>query len=400
MVTVKTIFRTDKSNNQNEHPIYLRIIKNRKPKYISLGIFISEEQWDEDEKKVKKHPNAQQLNNYITAKKSEAEGVALQMVTSDKYAIPEKIKDEIMGKASVSFTKFSQRYLEELDNGEHIATHKKTKSILLKISEFTNGKDLHFDYITVSWLKEFEQFLKKTKGNGANTVNANFRVIRRIINLAINEDLINIDRNPFKRLKLTSVNPKKDYLTEQELKWMELAPIAEGTNKDHHRNMYVFSAYAGGLRISDMLLLKWKNFDGTRIIMQTQKTASTVSIKLPVTALEILKKYRADDSKSEDFIFPFLKNNDDYTDKKKLFNAISSATAYTNGDLKDIAKMVGIEKKLSFHSARHTFATRALMKGMRIEYVSKLLGHSDIATTQIYAKIVNEELDKAMDVFN
>ncbi|MDD4214814.1 MAG: tyrosine-type recombinase/integrase, partial [Bacteroidales bacterium] len=59
-----------------------------------------------------------------------------------------------------------------------------------------------------------------------------------------------------------------------------------------------------------------------------------------------------------------------------------------------------IKKHLSFHTSRHTFATRALRKGIRIEYVSKLLGHASIKETQVYAKIVNEELDKAMEVFD
>ena len=83
-----------------------------------------------------------------------------------------------------------------------------------------------------------------------------------------------------------------------------------------------------------------------------------------------------------------------------LLKSISSNTAYANKNLKVIAEKAGIEKHISFHTSRHTFATRALLKGMRIEYVSKLLGHTAIKTTQVYAKIVNSELDKAMDVFN
>jgi integrase/recombinase XerD len=83
-----------------------------------------------------------------------------------------------------------------------------------------------------------------------------------------------------------------------------------------------------------------------------------------------------------------------------LFNAISSATAYTNSDLKEIIKLTKIKKSISFHTARHTFATTALQKGMRIEYVSKYMGHSDIKETQIYAKIINQELDKAIEIFN
>ncbi len=90
----------------------------------------------------------------------------------------------------------------------------------------------------------------------------------------------------------------------------------------------------------------------------------------------------------------------DYSDPVLLFKAISSNTAYTNKNLKMIADKAEINKNISFHSSRHTWATRALRKGMRIEYVSKLMGHSTIKTTQVYTKIVNSELDNAMNVFD
>src|SRR5204862_333077 len=83
----------------------------------------------------------------------------------------------------------------------------------------------------------------------------------------------------------------------------------------------------------------------------------------------------------------------DYSSPEVLFNAISSHTAYVNKNLKEIAKKADIEKHISFHSSRHTWATRALQKGMRIEHVSKLMGHSSLKTTMIYTKIENEELE-------
>jgi integrase/recombinase XerD len=86
--------------------------------------------------------------------------------------------------------------------------------------------------------------------------------------------------------------------------------------------------------------------------------------------------------------------------KKAVHNAIGSANAYVNSSLKIIARKAGIEKNIHFHMSRHTWATRALRKGMRIEHVSKLLTHRSIKTTQIYAKIVNADLDAAMEVFN
>lgn len=401
MITIKIIFRKDKINNNNEHPLYLRLIKNRRPKYISLGICMKAELWDEKNNRVKKaHPNSQRLNNYIATKVSEAQDIALKIETNNKSILPEIIKDEIMGKNSGSFFKYADKYLRELDLNEKVGTYRHTKSIIDKMKIYTASQDLLFDNITVSWLKSYEQYLRTRIGNKINTVNADFRTIRRIINAAINEEVISDNKNPFRRFKMTLEKVKRDYLTEEELMMIELAPLQKGSKKDHHRNMYIFSAYAGGLRISDILLLKWKNFDGERIIIQTKKTSSVVSIKLPMRALELLNEYQKVNSKPDDFIFPMLKNSEDYSNKKKLYNALSSATTYTNKDLRSIANIVGLEKKISFHTARHTFATRALLKGMRIEYVSKIMGHSNISVTQLYTKIVNEELDKAMEVFN
>jgi site-specific recombinase XerD len=90
----------------------------------------------------------------------------------------------------------------------------------------------------------------------------------------------------------------------------------------------------------------------------------------------------------------------DMKNEREVDSAISSATAYINKNLKIIAKGAGIEKSVSFHTSRHTWATRALKKGISIDKVSKLMGHAAIRETQIYAKIVSSELDKAMDVFN
>ena len=65
-----------------------------------------------------------------------------------------------------------------------------------------------------------------------------------------------------------------------------------------------------------------------------------------------------------------------------------------------MAKKAKIHKNISFHTARHSWAVRALQKGMRIEYVSKLMGHASVTHTEVYAKILNQDLDKAMEVFN
>jgi integrase len=236
--------------------------------------------------------------------------------------------------------------------------------------------------------------------NRQNTIQSNLKIIRKLINDAVKEDIMSRNDNPFYKFTIKSEKTQREFLTEDELKQLENLELRPNTKMYLHRDMYVFAAYAGGLRISDILTLKWSNFDGERILLKVQKTKSTLNIKLPNKALDILKLYKSPDTLPEHFLFPIFDNTIDYSNPKILHSAISSATAYTNKDLKLMSKKVNINKNISFHTSRHTFATWALRKGIRIEYVSKLLGHSNIKETQIYAKIVNEELDKAMEVFN
>ena len=100
------------------------------------------------------------------------------------------------------------------------------------------------------------------------------------------------------------------------------------------------------------------------------------------------------------FIFPLIRISPWEQDRIKTHTAISAATLYTNKDLRKLTRLAGIDKKVTFHTAKHSWAIRALQKGMRIEYVSKILGHASVKQTEVYARVMNEELDKAMEVFN
>ena len=402
MATVKVILRTSKINSAGEAPLCIRITKDRNSKFVFLNYRIKPDCWDDEKNRVRKsHPNYQQLNAYLAGKVKEAEAVALKMETADKKILPELIKEQIMGKAPQSFLKYADRYVKELETNQKFGSHRKVKSAVSNIRRYTNDRDLFFEQITVTWLKDYAYYLKTDRECKTNTVASNFRVLRRIINLAISEDLLEYDKNPFKKMRIETEKVKKNFLTDDELMMIELAPLEKKSRMDMYRNMFVFAAYAGGLRISDVLFMKWKNFDGERILIDTRKTGSTVSIKLPSKAQEILAIYQNPNSNPDEFVFPALEYDTDYfTDIKKQFHAIANADYEANIDLKAIAKIVGLEKKVTFHTSRHSWAVRALKKGVRIEYVSKLMGHASISTTQIYAQVVNEELDKAMAVFN
>jgi integrase len=130
------------------------------------------------------------------------------------------------------------------------------------------------------------------------------------------------------------------------------------------------------------------------------KTGTQLSIKVPNKSLEIINKYKPEIVNPNAFVFPMFPADIDLDNARELDTEISRATAYINKNLKTIATKLELNKKVSFHVSRHTFATRALRKGISIDKVSKIMGHAAIRETQIYAKIVSSELDKAMDVFN
>jgi site-specific recombinase XerD len=401
MATVKVLLKQNKGKKNGEMPIYLRIIKDRKAKFISTGIYVLPGQWNEDTSRVRKsHRNSTRLNAYIAQKVAEAEGVALELETRSKTVSSSRLKSKIMGIAPVNFFDFADDYLAKVKQRCAVGTWVGMKAAIQKLKEYKKGQALYMDELTVSFLSDYQNYLISELGNNKNTIFHNFKKIRQIVHEIIRQDKMSMDENPFLRFKFTQAPTHRSYLTEDELIAIEELRFKPGSRIFHHCNMYVFSAYAGGLRISDVLKLKWQNFDGERVNLKIQKTSETLSVMLPNKALEIIHYYIRYKSKVSDFIFPVLKNDKDYSDPVVLHKAISSATALCNEDLKEIAFQAKVKKSLSFHTARHTFATRALRKGMRIEYVSKIMGHSDITETQIYTKIINSELEKAMDVFN
>lgn len=403
MASVTLLLRESKVNEKGEMPLYIRIIKGRQTKFISLGIKIHPDLWNPDKLRVKgRYPNSGRVNAFIAKKLADAEGTALDMETKSKSVTSVKIKEAIMGKQAGGLIKYMEGYLADLKANGKTGTYDKVNATLLKLKAYLGPKDISFDDFDLAFLKKYERYLRDNLKNAPNTIHSNLKIFRKVFNDAVREDLIELSQNPFTKYRLTWQKTKKEYLTEEELANIEKLELKEGTMMAQHRDMYVFAAYAGGVRISDLLQLRWQNYDGTHIRIFTQKTKESIPIKLPSKAAEIITSYAnmQPERKNTDFIFSLLDNDADYSVPEVLFKAISSNTAYANKNLKEIIKKAGINKNVSFHSSRHTWATRALKKGMRIEYVSKLMGHGSLKTTMIYTKIVNSELDKAMDVFD
>ena len=402
MSSIAIVFRKDKLNKKNEAPIHFRIIKNRKPRYITAGVMLHEKYWDSKNGKVKSSfKNSARLNNFLTTQLAEYQNKLLESETHDSSKSTADLRDYITKNRSHDFFEFAYSFIKQYLSKGQVGTHDKCKSILDKLKDYAAPAMLTFGDISPSFLTEYEKYLMNTRKNMVNTINGNMRFISRLFNAAYHRGLIEHKDIPFlKYIKPKVVKTHKEFLTEQELTSFEKTKVSENTKLAIHKDIFVFSCYGGGARISDLLTFKWKDFDGKHLNFSTNKTDTQLSILLPDISKEILGKYTRKKKKLQSFIFPVLPDNLDMKNPKEVDKAITSATTLMNKNLKILAKRANIEKNISTHTARHTWATRALRKGISIDKVSKILGHTNIKQTQVYAKIVDSELDKAMLAFN
>jgi len=237
------------------------------------------------------------------------------------------------------------------------------------------------------------------QGNKVNTVHSRLKILRKLVKLAVKQGIIPYDSDPFLQYKLKKEPTKRQYLSESDLSLLE-GHLEPSTSTQLVLDCFLFACYSG-LRFSDLCLLNKDNIkkatSGLRMTLQMSKTRDIVSFNLPKRAVTILKKY---EDPSMNNIFPILKYNPRDLTSQALMRHISSMNAYFNRQMKTIAENAGLEVLPSFHQARHTFATRSLFLGIRMEVVQKLLGHADLKSTQVYAKIVDQAKDEAMELWN
>ncbi|MFR8554105.1 MAG: tyrosine-type recombinase/integrase [Bacteroides cellulosilyticus] len=240
------------------------------------------------------------------------------------------------------------------------------------------------DYILgfLDYLKTAKQtHTKKEKLLHVNTQVYYYKMLRYCLNYAVSEELISA--NPMNKIKNEEKPHKhrteREYLTIDELRKLAQTPFYNSLLK----KAFLFSCFCG-LRHSDIIALTWGDIEmdddgNSRLYIIQKKTKEAISLPLSQEAIKQLPK--REDAKEDDIIF------------KKLITL-----GRTNEILPKWAEQAGIKKHITFHTARHTHATMLLTLGVDLYTVSKLLGHTNIQTTQIYAKLVDESKKKAIDL--
>lgn len=394
MFSTKIQLKLNKLNVKGEAPIYFRIIKDRKTTYISSGISVKPNYWDENKSRVKKnHADSEIINKYLLQKEKD---IVDNVIKNYKYE-PKRIKQEVFDKNTTNFFEFSEPIIMDYKS-KGFQKSNRIEATILKLKEFSKSSTLYFNEIDLEFIIKFKLFLK-AKNYSDKTVSDYLKYFKLILKKAVQDKVILYTNNPFLHFKIGRGNSKvRLFLIQEELDKLINLDLK---SKDEIlvRDLFIFGCYCGGIRFSDILSLKNKNFDGSHISFISRKTTTQQRFKVPSIGVEIINKYKQSQNENS-FIFPVFKDGLDIENEKEFYTNKMNSNSKINKQLKLLLVKAGIHKYITFHCSRHTFATLAISKEISIEKVSKILGHSSVSTTQIYAKILNKDVDKAMDLFN
>ncbi|TSE07996.1 site-specific integrase [Aquimarina algiphila] len=381
MASVKILLYKSKQNSKGQHPIALRITKDRIPKYKFLE-YIKLKDWNEEKTEVRQsHHSYKRLNNLIDNEYVRAKNLILDFEAKDKKFTAGQLMTILKGnRDSMTFSKLAEEYLKEKELSNKRG-YSSDVSRVEKFKNFLNGDDIHFENITESLLKRYEVYMKanglKSKTSRANCLS----VVRTIFNKAITEGIVDAEYYPFGKRKL-KVKPGKTLkigLDKEEIKKIEILELEEGSTTWHTRNVFLFSFYLAGIRISDTLHLKWNDIQSGRLYYQMGKNEKPDSLELPEKALHILSRYENDKMNHNDFVFPELKKAN-LKDPRDIERKINAAAGKFNVHLKKIAKQAEIDKKITNHISRHSFGNIA-GSNIPVQMLQKLYRHSHLSTT-------------------
>lgn len=262
-------------------------------------------------------------------------------------------------------------YFEELGNSKKANTKSTWENTLKHLIDF-QGKKIAFEDITTTWLEKFINHLKEKK-LANNSIVTYINKISASLNQAIKEKIIS--ENPL----VSTSKPKKEETEIIYLTANEVQKIIDTSFWDNEaKNAFLFGCYTG-LRASDIQRLEWNHIKEDRIQIKQTKTKNTVYIPLNSNSKMILEKQKH----NKEFVF-------------RLSNHVSSL----NRTVKKMIKLTDIDKDVHFHCSRHTFATLLVTAGTDIFTISKLMGHRDIKSTMVYAKVIDEKKQTAINSMN
>ena len=379
--------RSNYENKQGKSPLMIRIFLNGEMLNLgSSGLNIDKKLWNNSTSRMKgRTVEALNVNAQLDKISISLQNIFKQYKDDPDLSL-DKIKSVYLGKdrPKITFLEFYDKYLEDvkfmIGAGKTKATYDKysaTKKHFMKFLELKYGrKDIRPKELTHVMVHDFDIYLRTTGGLKSNSATKTLKFFKTIVIFAQKCGVMTHD--PFLNHHFHLEHVDRGFLTDEEIQLIMKKEFPT-QRLEQVRDVFIFSCFCG-LAYIDVANLKEDNIvelDGKKWIMtKRQKTNIPSNILLLDIPLRIIDKYKGKTKGGK--LLPILSN-------QKM-----------NSYLKEIADVCGIKKTLTYHVARHTFATMTLSKGVPIESVSKMLGHTNIKTTQIYARITNKKIEEDM----
>ena len=390
--TFRVLFYVKKGSARpnGDLPLICRLTVDGEVKQFSCKMDVPPRLWDvKNGRATGKSVEAMQINLAVDKIRVEVNRRYQELMQSDGYVTAAKLRDAYLGigvKQETLLKLFEQHnveYRKKVGFNREVATWKKYCCVCKRVREFLahtyHREDIPLKELNLTFINDFEYFLRTEKKCRTNTIWGYMIVLKHIVSIARNDGRLPF--NPFARYINSPESVDRGYVTKEEIHTIMNTKMPDKTH-ELVRDLFLFSTFTG-LAYSDVKNLTEDNlqtfFDGNLWITTRRKKTNTESnIRLLDVPKCIIEKYKG------------------MTRDNKVFPMPSNTTC--NKILKTIAKLCGIKTHLTYHVARHSAATTILLSnGVPIETVSRLLGHTNIKTTQIYAKITAQKISQDLE---
>ena len=397
--TITGVCYQSKTLKNGEHPLMLRICKDNKKKYQSLGISVNPKHWDFAKNRPKPScPNKQQIQKIILAKQTELQEKVMEFASEQKAYTTTTLANATNQKFELkTVITFYKELIDEFTSDNKCGNRLIYKSSLNSLSAFTKGKlDIPFCTIDIDWLKKYEKWMR-SKNNRETTISLQFRTLRSAYNKAIKAKCARQSDYPFDEYKINKFDTSTQKRAIAKTEILKFTQDVEELGKRQYlqlsKDIFVFSYLCGGINFTDIANLTNANIIDGRLQYIRQKTHKKIKIGIPDEAMKIIEKYAPE---SKGYLFPILDKKIHKTPLQKQ-NRIHKILAKVNKNLKLLATQFGVEGNVTTYVARHSFASVLKKSGVNIALICEALGHSDLTTTQIYLdSFDNEQVDEAM----